>query len=224
MFLLVANKSIMNYAKKCALGGTFLNLLDLEYFLITAEELNFTKASKRLFISQQALSQRIQKLETHFGMKLFDRIQPITLTPAGRSLQKYAHQLIKLLHESERKLQDIKNFRYGEIFIGVTHVRGSVLLPPILSKFCCQFPQIKIHLTEGTSQEIENALLAGKIDLSIGFPPSETKNTSSEVLMTDRFKLVVPEQIIDMYLPEKNQKYVKKDIFRIFPYLNHVHL
>ena len=49
-----------------------MNLLNLEYFLIAAEELNFTRAAKRLHIAQQSLSNHIAKLEDHFGTPLFD--------------------------------------------------------------------------------------------------------------------------------------------------------
>ena len=44
-----------------------MNFLNLRYFIVTAEEMNFTKAAKRLFISQQSLSNHIAKLEDHFG-------------------------------------------------------------------------------------------------------------------------------------------------------------
>ncbi len=180
-----------------------MNLLNLEYFLIVTEEMNFTKAAKRLFISQQALSQHIQKLEKHFGILLFDRTPPLTLTPAGKSLEKYARQLLALQRESERELQDIKDFRSGEVTVGVTHVRGAVMLPYLLTHFYKEFPQVTIHLFEGTSLEVQEALLEGRIDVSIGFPPIHTHLVTSEFLMEDQFQLVVPETIIDTYIPEQ---------------------
>ncbi|NYC53083.1 DNA-binding transcriptional LysR family regulator [Clostridium beijerinckii] len=67
-----------------------MNFLNLEYFLTAAEELNFTKAAKKLFISQQSLSSHISKLENDLGVELFNRTVPLTLTPAGKSLVKNA--------------------------------------------------------------------------------------------------------------------------------------
>ena len=64
-----------------------MNLRSLEYFLAAAEELNFTRAAERLFITQQALSSHISKLEEYYGVRLFDRGIPMTLTDAGRALQ-----------------------------------------------------------------------------------------------------------------------------------------
>ena len=60
------------------------SLTSLKCFAAAAEELNFTRAAKRLFISQQALSSHISKLEEYYGVRLFDRGIPMTLTDAGR--------------------------------------------------------------------------------------------------------------------------------------------
>ena len=76
-----------------------MNFLNLYYFRVAAEELSFTNAAKRLFISQQSLSNHISRLENEFGVILFNRTQPITLTEAGKSL--YASSKV-LLHQKEQ--------------------------------------------------------------------------------------------------------------------------
>lgn len=53
-----------------------INFLNLEYFLVAAEELNFTRAAKKLFISQQSLSNHISNLEKEFDVVLFNRTSP----------------------------------------------------------------------------------------------------------------------------------------------------
>ena len=73
-----------------------MNFLNLKYFIVTAEEMNFTKAAKRLFISQQSLSNHIAKLEDYFGVQLFDRNTPLTLTDAGESLLKSARKILNV--------------------------------------------------------------------------------------------------------------------------------
>ena len=85
-----------------------MNLLNLEYFLVAAEELNFTKAAKRLYITQQSLSNHIAKLESYFGADLFDRTPPMTLTNAGLCLVRHAKRLMQSTDELEREMQDIK--------------------------------------------------------------------------------------------------------------------
>ena len=183
-----------------------MNFLDLEYFLVAAEELNFTRASKRLYISQQSLSKHIAKLEKHFGLQLFDRNSPMTLTSAGISLVKRAHIVLENKNEAELEINDIKDFRSGSLSVGVTHARGTVILPMVLPPFHQAFPQVKLRLVEGTSQQLDDALLMGKVDITIGFRPYDAINVESEVLLGEKTMLVVPHQIMDKYLPEKSQE------------------
>lgn len=183
-----------------------MNFLNLEYFLVAAEELNFTKAAKRLYISQQSLSNHIAKLEKHFGLQLFDRTPPMTLTSAGLSLVKRARILLDARNETELELSDIKDFRSGNLSVGVTHARGTVILPMVLPPFHQAFPQVKLSLVEGTSQQLEDALLGGKVDITIGFKPSNELNVQSEVLLEETSVLVVPHRIIDKYLPAQSRE------------------
>ena len=74
-----------------------INFLNLEYFLVAAEELNFTKAAKKLFISQQSLSNHISNMEKEFDVILFNRTTPLTLTYAGQALKAKARQMLELL-------------------------------------------------------------------------------------------------------------------------------
>ncbi|EGO65257.1 LysR family transcriptional regulator [Acetonema longum] len=181
-----------------------MNFLNLEYFLIAAEELNFTKAAKRLYISQQSLSNHIAKLEEHFGLPLFDRTPPMTLTSAGLSLVKRARSLLDAKNETELELQDIKDFRSGYLSVGVTHARGTVILPMVLPPFHRMFPQVKLQLVEGTSQQLEDALLNGNVDLTIGFKPANASNVESEMLLDETSVLVVPHPLLKKYLPGKS--------------------
>ena len=88
-----------------------MNLLNLEYFLIAAEELNFTRAAKRLHIAQQSLSNHIAKLEDHFGTPLFDRNPPMSLTPAGACFRRYAQQLKHPLMKWKQKFRILRTLK-----------------------------------------------------------------------------------------------------------------
>ena len=77
-----------------------INFLNLEYFLAAAEELNITRAAKRLYISQQSLSNHISNLEKEFDVQLFNRTTPLTPTYAGRALKLRAKPLLELRYPS----------------------------------------------------------------------------------------------------------------------------
>lgn len=104
-----------------------INFLNLEYFLVAAEELNFTKAAKKLFISQQSLSNHISNMEKEFDVILFNRTTPLTLTYAGQALKAKARQMLELRDETYRELSDIKDFSVGQLTLGLSHTRGRVI-------------------------------------------------------------------------------------------------
>lgn len=64
------------------------------YFVAAAEELNFTKAAERCFISQQSLSSAIAKLEESLDVELFQRKKKLELTPAGECLYRHAKAIV----------------------------------------------------------------------------------------------------------------------------------
>ena len=78
-----------------------MNLKSIEYFLITVEEMNFTRAAGRLYISQQALSSHISRLEEEYGIRLFER-RP-ALSPhagGGEEMYFYGSRILEAERES----------------------------------------------------------------------------------------------------------------------------
>ena len=182
-----------------------MNFLNLQYFVVTAEEMNFTKAAKRLYITQQTLSSHICKLEEYYGVRLFDRNPPLTLTAAGQSLLKNARKLLVDKREAELELQDIKDFRNATLTIGVPITRGAFMLPPLLKQFTMDFPQVKIVLVEGMSSEITKALYEGKVDFTIGFEVEDERKIGVEILYEECTLIVIPDNILKEYFTEEEQ-------------------
>ncbi|MEG2928172.1 MAG: LysR family transcriptional regulator, partial [Oscillospiraceae bacterium] len=109
-----------------------MNFLNLEYFLVAAEELNFTKAAKRLYISQQSLSNHISKLESYYEAILFDRNPPLSLTNEGLCLVEHAKKILSIRDESKKEISDIRDFDGGDIIIGTPRTWGRIILPQVL--------------------------------------------------------------------------------------------
>lgn len=187
-----------------------INFLNLEYFLAVAEELNITRAAKRLYISQQSLSNHISNMEKEFGVQLFNRTMPLTLTFAGRSLKTRAKQLLDLKDETYRELSDIKDFTTGQLSIGVSHTRGRFLLPAILPAYREKFPNIELNLVEGNSQELSSALIHGEIDLMVDLLPFKAENVESIPICEEEILLVVPDQILDAFFPGEQEEIKKR--------------
>lgn len=206
-----------------------MNFLNLEYFLVAAEEMNFTKAAKRLYISQQSLSNHIAKLEEHFGVQLFDRGIPLTLTAAGQSLLKNAQTILEAKKQTELELQDIKDFKSADLTVGVPNTRGAMILPPLLTRFHKKFPQVRLHLCEGTSQKITEALYKGNIDFTIGFALDDPDNIYTDILQEEHSVIVVPNRILEEYFTEGeresfvHEKVLPLNIFARCPFIRMRH-
>lgn len=178
-----------------------INFLNLEYFLVAAEELNFTKAARRLYISQQSLSNHISNMEKEFDVILFNRTTPLTLTYAGQALKERARQMLDLKDEMYQELADIKDFTVGQLVIGVSHTRGRMILPEILPLYKEQFPNIDLHLVEGNSSELDKGLLHGTVDLVIGMLPFKVDNLETVPICEEEILLAVPDAVLEKAYP-----------------------
>ena len=98
-----------------------MELRQIRYFLKVAELLNFSEASKALFITQSTLSQQIRQLENEFDTILFERnSHEVSLTEAGQQFMRYARKVIIDVDDCTQKMDDLKNMLTGELNIGVT--------------------------------------------------------------------------------------------------------
>jgi len=79
-----------------------LNFDNYRYFAAAAEELNFTKAARKLFMTQQALSKQIDKMEKEYNTRLFNRETPMSLTPAGECMYRHVCRILDNETESIR--------------------------------------------------------------------------------------------------------------------------
>ncbi len=178
-----------------------INFLNLEYFLVAAEELNFTKAAKRLFISQQSLSTHISNMEKEFDVVLFNRTTPLTLTYAGQALKTKARKILELKDETYRELADIKDFSVGQLTIGLSHTRGRIILPEILPVYKERFPNIDLRLVEGNSSRLAGDLLHGDVDLIIDMLPFRVEDVESVPICQEEILLAVPDAVLERAFP-----------------------
>ncbi|MDU2064611.1 MAG: LysR family transcriptional regulator [Sporomusaceae bacterium] len=170
-----------------------MDLRQLKYMLMVAEEKNFSRAAEKLYIAQPHLSQYIQKIEKQLGVKLFDRsCSPLKLTYAGEEFAKRARQIIQMDSNLLQYMRDFKEEKSGRLTLGISPVRGAYILPIILPAFRTLFSQVEIVLKEGTSDDLENWLNQGVTDLTILSLPIKSDEFSYEVILQEKFLVVVP--------------------------------
>ncbi|MFB9862026.1 LysR family transcriptional regulator [Rufibacter immobilis] len=139
-------------------------------FYEVARQLSFTKASQLLYISQSAISKQIKALEDHYKTGLFERHgNSVSLTPAGKLLFQKLEAVQHIQNDLHEELR-LMNHGYQPQFslvLGASTTISLYVLPPVLSAYLQQNPQVVLSLKNRNSENILKALLDHDIDLGI---------------------------------------------------------
>lgn len=144
-----------------------MNFLSIEYFTAVASERSFSKAAKRLGITQQTLSANIAALEKELGCTLFVRHVPLELTYAGTVFARYAQRFRRDHDALDQEMRDIAGNRAGILRVGVAYTRSRAIMPPILKAMKLDCPNIVVELVEGRNDQIQQWLATGDLDLAV---------------------------------------------------------
>ncbi|MBR4909605.1 MAG: LysR family transcriptional regulator [Acidaminococcaceae bacterium] len=179
-----------------------MNLQQLEYFLVTAEEMNFTRAAERLYISQQALSGVIKRLEEEYDIILFKRKPALHLTLAGENMAFYGRQIL----ETEKKMKDsFANLRQnyqGTVRLGISRLRSRIFFPTIWQKYHPTHPNVRIELVDGNSLILNELLLENKIDLYLGVNVPNHAELKKTDLVQESIYCCFTEKLLQSYYPD----------------------
>lgn len=126
---------------------------------------SFTKAARKLHLTQSAVSQQIRSLEDTLGITLIDRSNKrVRLTSEGKILLSYAERLFDLYDEMMALFELQQTRQKGKITIGSTRVLGTYFLPKIIGTFNRQYPDIEIDLRLGNSHHILDLTVEDEVD------------------------------------------------------------
>jgi len=179
-----------------------MELRQLRYLVSIADEGNFTRASEKLFISQSALSQQIQTLESDVGTILVNRSRRgITLTDAGHILYQHAKHALYEIEEAQTAINELQGLQRGELHIGVVQTVNAYLMPSIVAEFMTHYPAVKLSINELSADDIEVGLETGELHIGIGFTPPTNPSIQNQPLFDESLVLVVRE---DHHLAHKN--------------------
>jgi len=169
-----------------------MELRHIRYFLALAEELNFSRAAERLYISQPPLSRQIKELEEEIGADLFHRTkQEVQLTNAGRE---FLHQAYQIIDQVERALINTRlssTGKVGELRVGFSGAINDLI--PTLKKYQEAYPKVRLTLKHMTSTEQIKALNERQIDLANITIPTNNEKIQTIFLKKLRFKVALPE-------------------------------
>ncbi|MDR0431038.1 MAG: LysR family transcriptional regulator [Tannerellaceae bacterium] len=140
----------------------------LSAFVSVAHNLNFTRAANELHISQPAISRHIQELETAYKTQLFDRSgSKVRLTHSGEVFLKYAEDILERYRTLRLEMNLMTGNFVGELRVGASTTIAQYVLPLILAKFITMFPDVRLTITSGNTEQVEQALEEHLIDVGL---------------------------------------------------------
>ena len=160
-----------------------MNIKHIQYVLTVLREGSITGASKKLYVSQPALSQTIKQIEQDLGAPIFDRTtDPISLTYAGQKYVDAAQQMLDIDRNLRAQIAELKNEIHGRFRVGISVQRGLQLLPHIIPEFARLYPFVKVELIEHGSDTLERMTSEGQCDIAL-VATSEKPNKLNYVLI-----------------------------------------
>lgn len=169
-----------------------MKLIDykLKVFFEVATRLSFTKAANHLYISQPAVTKRIQELEQQLDVRLFKRVgNQVALTEDGELVFLYVQ---RILHLYEKLNVELSTGRHnGIVRLGASTTVAQTVIPKLLALFKKTYPDIDIRFSQGDSDYIRQTVLSEAIDIGIIEGGDYHPSLSYSVFMKDEIVLVV---------------------------------
>ena len=164
-----------------------------EYVYAIYTEKSFTKAAKRLYISQPSLSAAIKNIEKKVGAPLFERSgHYITPTQIGREYIACAEKIIHIESDFENRIHDIYNLESGKLTVGGTNYLCSYVLPEIINKFTSSYPKIEVTLVEANSGNLLSMIENEEVDVILDSYDENMYVHEGSPLLNERILLCVP--------------------------------
>ncbi|NMG21588.1 LysR family transcriptional regulator [Brasilonema bromeliae] len=174
-----------------------MRLEQLQAFLAIAETGSFQGASRKRGVTQSTISRQIQGLEEDLGLELFHRTSQAKLTLAGERLLPRAQKICQEWQSATQEIADLLAGKQPELCVAAIHSLCAYYLPPVLQKFCHDYPQVQLRVTSLGSDRALKVLKDGLVDLAI--------------VMNNRFLCTGKEMLVQVLYDEPIEVLVAKN-------------
>jgi DNA-binding transcriptional LysR family regulator len=168
-----------------------LQLQQLDAFVAVARQGTISGAAELLFVSQPAMTARIQSLERALGSELFTRGRHGSrLTEAGRALLPHAERALTAVEHGRDAVHDVATGSGGRLTIGAAPAVSTYVLPNMLHRFQADHPDVQLSVRSGHSEDVLEMVLREEVEIGLMRPIQHADITSS-LLYEDELALVV---------------------------------
>ncbi len=165
----------------------------LTTFLEVSRLRSFSKAGKKLQLTQPSISAQIRSLETFLGHRLLNRGGgKVTLTAAGRVFQPFAEQSLAQLRHIQLTLADSERMPRGTLTVSANDSTALYVLPLLISRFKKQYPRVSLSIVRAERSKTLELVLEREVDFGIVSLPVKDPRLEVEIIHQDKLILVVP--------------------------------
>lgn len=173
-----------------------MKLQQLRYIWEVAHhDLNVSATAQSLYTSQPGISKQIRLLEDELGVEIFARSgKHLTrVTPAGEAILKTAGEILRKVESIKQVAQEFSNEKKGSLSIATTHTQARYALPSVIKQFIARYPDVALHMHQGTPIQISELAADGTVDFAIA---TEALELFSDLIMMPCYKwnrcIIVP--------------------------------
>ena len=174
-----------------------MKLQQLRYIWEVAHhDLNVSATAQSLFTSQPGISKQIRLLEDELGLEVFARSgKHLTrITPGGEIIIREAGEILRRVEGIKKIAQEFSNQRKGDLSIATTHTQARYALPPVIRGFIAEYPDVSLHMHQGTPMQISEMAANGAVDFAIA---TEGMDLFNDLIMMPCYKwnrcVIVPK-------------------------------
>ena len=169
-----------------------MTFVQLEYIVAVDTYRHFASAAEHCFVTQPTLSMQIQKMELELGVKIIDRSkQPVVPTEIGQQLVEQAKRILSEKNMIDELVQIKKGILTGELKVGIIPTLAPYLLPLFIQQFTSKHPQVRLIVSELTTEKIISGLKESRIDVGILVTPLNETGIKEHVLFYEELLVYV---------------------------------
>jgi LysR family cys regulon transcriptional activator len=147
-----------------------MKLQQLRYIWeVARHSLNVSTTAEKLYTSQPGISKQIKLLEEELGIQIFLRSgKHLTdITPAGRAIINIAGAILDRVDNIRQIAMDERDKDRGSLSIATTHTQARYVLPDVIKQFIARYPDVSLHMHQGTPVQISELAAKGVVDFAI---------------------------------------------------------
>lgn len=147
-----------------------MKLQQLRYIWeVARHNLNVSATAESLYTSQPGVSKQIRSLEEELGVQIFQRSgKHLTeVTAVGKEILAVAGEILERAEGVRQIAQEFSDQRRGSLSIATTHTQARYVLPPVIGEFIREYPEVSLHMHQGTPIQISELASKGTVDFAI---------------------------------------------------------